>query len=313
MTRIIHGIDVGGTKIELVSHDEDLQPLHRRRIDTPTQGIQQFIEAVAGLVQEADDRVGVAAAIGVGIPGFVDPRTGCHVSANIPALRGHRVPPMLEARLKRPVHVANDCHCFALSEAHGGAAARFDSMFGLVIGTGAAGGYCVNGRLLKGSNGALGETGHTPISAAVLQAHRLPLFDCACGQRGCLERYVSGSGLQAIYTHLSGAQRDGPAIMAAASAGETTARQALAVHLDILASSLASLVLHLDPGAIVLGGGLSKLSHLYEELPEQVTRHLVRGMVSPPILPPLFGDAGGTRGAAVLALSLLQAEEAHPC
>ncbi|NCT83673.1 MAG: ROK family protein [Comamonadaceae bacterium] len=313
MTRIIHGIDVGGTKIELVSHDEDLRPLHRRRIDTPTQGIQAFIEAVAGLVQEADDRVGVAAAIGVGIPGFVDPRTGCHVSANIPALRGQRVPPMLQARLKRPVQVANDCHCFALSEAHGGAAARFDSMFGLVIGTGAAGGYCVNGRLLKGSNGALGETGHTPISAAVLQRHGLPLFDCACGQRGCLERYVSGSGLQAIYTHLSGEQRDGQAIMALADAGDATARQALAVHVDVLASSLASLVLHLDPGAIVLGGGLSQLGHLYEQLPDQVTRHLVRGMVAPPILPPAFGDAGGTRGAAVLALSLLPVEEARPC
>lgn len=313
MTRIIHGIDVGGTKIELVSHDEDLQPLHRRRIDTPTQGIEPFIEAVVGLVAEADDRVGMAAAVGVGIPGFVDPQTGCHVSANIPALRGHRVAPLLAASLKRPVHVANDCHCFALSEANGGAAARFDTMFGLVIGTGAAGGYCVNGRLLEGRNGALGETGHTPISAAVLQSHGLPLFDCACGQRGCLERYVSGSGLQAIYTHLSGQQRDGQGVMALAGAGDAVARQALAVHLDVLASSLASLVLHLDPGAIVLGGGLSKLAHLYEALPGQVTRHLVRGMVAPPILPPVFGDAGGTRGAAVLALSLLRAEEASPC
>ncbi|MBV8035137.1 ROK family protein [Roseateles sp.] len=313
MTRIIHGIDVGGTKIELVSYDEALQPLHRRRIDTPTQGILAFIEAVAGLVEEADDRLGAAMAVGVGIPGFVDPKTGCHVSANIPALRGQRVPSMLEASLKRPVNVANDCHCFALSEAHGGAAARFDSMFGLVIGTGAAGGYCVNGRLLKGRNGALGETGHTPISAAVLERHRLPIFDCACGLRGCLERYVSGSGLQAIHTHLSGEQLDGRGIMARASAGDATARQALVVHLDVLASSLASLVLHLDPDAIVLGGGLSKLSHLYEELPGQVTRHLVRGMDSPPILPPVFGDAGGTRGAAVLALSLLQSEDTRAC
>lgn len=313
MPRIIHGIDVGGTKIELVSYDEALQLLHRRRIDTPTQGILVFIETVAGLVEEADDHLGAATAIGVGIPGFVDPRTGCHVSANIPALRGHRVARMLEARLKRPVQVANDCHCFALSEAHGGAAARFDSMFGLVIGTGAAGGYCVNGRLLTGCNGALGETGHTPISAAVLQEHRLPIFECGCGQRGCLERYVSGSGLQALYTHLSGAPLDGQGIMALASVGDATARQALAVHLDILASSLASLVLHLDPDAIVLGGGLSKLGHLYEALPDQVTRHLVRGMVSPPILPPVFGDAGGTRGAAVLALSRLQAEDARAC
>lgn len=313
MTRIIHGIDVGGTKIELVSHDEDLQPLHRRRIDTPTQGIQEFVEAVVGLVEEADDRVGAATAVGVGIPGFVDPQTGCHVSANIPALRGHRVARMLEASLKRPVNVANDCHCFALSEANGGAAAGFDSMFGLVVGTGAAGGYCVNGRLLKGRNGALGETGHTPISAAVLQGHGLPIFECACGQRGCLERYVSGSGLQAIYTHLSGEQLDGQGIMALARAGDAVARQVLAVHLDVLASSLASLVLHLDPGAIVLGGGLSKLGHLYEELPEQVTRHLVRGLVSPPILPPAFGDAGGTRGAAVLALSLLRAKDARAC
>ena len=313
MTRIIYGIDVGGTKIELVSYDETLQTLHRQRIDTPTHDIEAFIEAVAGMVEAADTLMGSRGEVGVGLPGFVDPRTGRQVSANVPATQGQRVRSLLEARLGRPVQAANDCHCFALSEAHGGAAAPFPTMFGLVIGTGAAGGYCVNGRLLKGSNGALGETGHTPVSAAILEEHRLPIFDCPCGLRGCLERYVSGSGLQAIHRHMSGRDLEGEGIIARATEGDYLAREALAVHLDILASGLGSLVLNLDPHAIVLGGGLSKLEHLYSDLPLQLARHLVPGMVPPPILRPAFGDAGGTRGAAVLVLNQFAMEDIGAC
>lgn len=313
MTRIIHGIDIGGTKIELVSYDETLRALHRQRIGTPTRDINAFIEAVAGLTETADARMGVKGEVGVGLPGFVDPRTGRQVSANVPATHGQCVRPLLAARLDRPVWVGNDCHCFALSEAHSGSAASFPTMFGLVIGTGAAGGYCVNGRLLKGSNGALGETGHTPVSAAILEEHRLPLFECPCGRRGCLERYVSGSGLRAIHKHMGGADLDGQGIMARATEGDSVAQEALAVHLDILASGLGSLVLNLDPHVIVLGGGLSKLAHLYSALPTQMARHLVAGMVPPPILRPAFGDAGGTRGAAVLALNPCAMEDVAAC
>lgn len=301
MDSIVHGIDVGGTKVELVSYDRNMHARHRQRIDTPGDDLGRFIEAVCGLVEAADARCGALGAVGLGLPGFVDPRTGCHVSANVPAIRGHQVGRLLQARLGRPVQVGNDCHCFALSEANGGAADGFPTMFGLVIGTGTAGGYCVNGHLLRGGTGAAGETGHAPVSAALLEEHALPVFDCHCGQRGCLERYVSGSGLQAIYRHFSGEVLDGERIVAAAALSQPQALRALAVHLDILASCLGSLVLHLDPHAIVLGGGLSKLEHLYAALPQQVQRHLVRGMVVPPILPPSFGDAGGTRGAALLA------------
>lgn len=303
MTRLIHGIDVGGTKIELVSYDESLRPLHRQRIGTPARDIGAFVDAVAGLVGAAEARLGVRGDVGVGMPGFVDPRTGGHVSANLPATQGQPVRPLLEARLGRPVRLGNDCHCFALSEAHGGAAAAYPTMFGLVIGTGAAGGYCMDGRLLTGSHGTLGETGHTPVAAAVLEEHRLPIFDCPCGRRGCLERYVSGSGLQAIHRALGGTALDGEGIVARAGDGDAVARRALDVHLDVLASSLGSLVLHLDPHAIVLGGGLSKLAHLYAALPAQLARHLFPGLAPPPILRPAFGDAGGTRGAAVLALA----------
>lgn len=313
MTRIIHGIDVGGTKIELVSYDEALQARHRQRIDTPTHDISAFVEAVAGLVEAADAQLGSAGDVGVGMPGFAHLRTGRHVCANLPAAQGHRVGPLLEARLRRPVRIGNDCHCFALSEACGGAAAPYPTMFGLVIGTGAAGGYCVNGQLLKGSNGTLGETGHTPVSAAVLEEHRLPILDCPCGRRGCLERYVSGSGLQAIHNYLSGTELNGQGIVARARDGDAAARRALEIHLDILASSLGSLILNLDPHAIVLGGGLSKLAHLYSGLPSQMTRHLVPGMAPPPILRPAFGDAGGTRGAAVLALSRFDMGHGGPC
>jgi|GEM_PF-1145571 len=210
--------------------------------------------------------------------------------------------PALQALLQRPVRIGNDCQCFALSEALGGAADGFPSMFGAILGTGAGGGFCVNGRLLAGYNGMAGEWGHLSLPASLLARHRLPLWDCPCGLQGCLERYVSGSGLEALYRHLGGAALDTAQIAQRAAAGEGGARLCLDIHLDLLAHGLAQLMLALDPHAFVLGGGLSKLAHLYTELPAAMARHLFKGVRVPPILPPHFGDAGGARGAALLAL-----------
>jgi N-acetylglucosamine kinase len=303
--KLLYGIDIGGSKIELVAYQGvELSERWRRRVDTPTLSFPAFVEAVAGLVEAADADLGRRGQLGLGLPGVVDPVSGLQLSSNVPALNGQAVAPALCERLQRPVALGNDCQCFALSEAHGGAAAGAESMFGAILGTGAGGGYCVNGRLLRGYNSLAGEWGHWALPATLRVVHQLPIWRCGCGLSGCLERYVSGSGLAALYQHFGGTALTAAAINERAEAGEALAVHTLAVHLDVLAHGLAGLVLVLDPHVIVLGGGLSKLQHLYQELPAAVARHLFAGARVPPILMPAFGDAGGTRGAALLARQL---------
>lgn len=299
---VFYGIDIGGTKIELVACDADsLAVGHRQRVNTPTEDFEAFLQAVTALVQEADRVHGGRAAVGLGMPGVVDPLSGQQLSSNVAALNGQQVGQALQARLARPVFMGNDCQCFALSEANGGAAEGRASMFGAILGTGAGGGFCVGGRLIGGLNGLAGEWGHWSLPATLLARHQLPLLDCPCGLRGCLERYVSGSGLSMLHRHRGAGEADAGRIAASAAAGDAQAQQTLDVHLDLLAHGLAGLILAYDPHAIVLGGGLSKLAHLYTALPAAVARHLFKSVRLPPILPPVFGDAGGARGAALLA------------
>jgi len=302
-----HGIDIGGTKIELVAfHDDEhgLHEVHRERIATPGTDFAEFVQAMQQLVERADARLAMSAAVGIGLPGIVDKLSGRQLSSNVPALNGRAVASALQDALQRPLVIGNDCQCFALSEADGGAAHALPSMFGAILGTGAGGGYCVNGRLLRGANGIAGEWGHWPLPAAMLQQYQLPLLPCACGRSGCLERYVSGPGMSQLHRHLSGEDAVPLAIVAQAAAGSVLAQQTMALHLDLLAHALATLVITLDPHAIVLGGGLSQMPHLYQQLPGAIRRHLFNGVSVPPILPPAYGDAGGARGAALLARQL---------
>lgn len=301
-----YGIDIGGTKIELVACDAaTLDVVHRQRVDTPSHDFAAFVDAIAMLVAGADAAIGGRAPIGLGLPGVRDRVTGRQLSSNVPALNGRAVAAVLAERLARPVAPGNDCQCFALSEAQGGAADGLPSMFGAILGTGAGGGFCAAGRLITGLNGIAGEWGHWPVPAALLAAHGLPLLDCPCGLKGCLERYVSGPGMTLLYRVRGGLDEAAPATIAGrAAAGETRAQGVLDLHLELLGQAFAGLVLALDPHAIVLGGGLSKLAHLYTALPAAIARHLFAGVAVPPILPPAFGDAGGARGAALLARQL---------
>jgi len=299
---IRYGIDIGGTKIELVACDAALEVRHRRRIATPQGKYPAFLAALEALVAAADAELGLAdTAIGIALPGVRDPRSGRQLSANVPALTGRTVAADLQARLRRPLHFGNDLQCFALSEAHGGAAEGYPSMFGAILGTGAGGGYCLHGRLVTGFNGLAGEWGHWSVPGQLLQRYALPVLDCACGLRGCVERYVSGSGLVALHRHFGGEADDAAAVLALADAGDVRAREVMAIHLDLLGHSLAKLVLVLDPHVIVLGGGLSQHAPLYGVLPAAVAAHLFDGVQVPPIVPPRFGGAGGARGAALLA------------
>lgn len=299
-----HGIDIGGTKIELVAFAEEgdrLHEVHRERIATPGTDFEAFTAAMQALIERADAALGMRAAVGIGLPGVIDSATGRQLSSNVPALNGRMVADALRAALQRPLVIGNDCQCFALSEAQGGAADGMATMFGAILGTGAGGGFCINGRLMRGSNGVAGEWGHWPLAAAQLAPHGLPLYDCPCGRRGCLERYVSGPGVSRMHRHFGGDDETPLTIVARAQSGSALAQQTLDVHLDLLGHALASLVLALDPHAIVLGGGLSQLAHLYEKLPAAIGRHLFTGVRTPAVLPPMFGDAGGARGAALLA------------
>jgi N-acetylglucosamine kinase len=297
-----YGIDIGGTKIELVACDAALQVHHRQRVATPTDDYPAFVQAIGQLVDAADAALGTRAqAVGLGLPGVRDRDSGRQLSANVPALSGRTVGRDLQLRLERPLALGNDLQCFALSEAHGGAAAGYPSMFGVILGTGAGGGYCLDGKLVAGNNGIAGEWGHWSLPATLQLRHDLPLLDCGCGLRGCLERYVSGSGLAMIHARKGGTATDASAVVALAHGGDAIALQALAIHRDLLGYSFASLILALDPHVIVLGGGLSKLEQLYRDLPAAITPYLFNGARVPPILPPAFGDAGGARGAALLA------------
>lgn len=306
-----HGIDIGGSKIELVAFaadGADLREVFRERVATPGHDFPAFVQAVAGLVERADAALGSAAPVGIGLPGVADPLSGRQLSSNVPALNGRLVGPALEKALGRRVVIGNDCQCFALSEAQGGAADGLPTMFGAILGTGAGGGYCATGRLLRGFNGVAGEWGHWPAPGHLLAQYRLPSIPCPCGREGCFERYVSGPGMRMLHRHFGGEGLEPMEIAARANAGDSLATLTLDAHLDLLAHAFSSLVLALDPHVIVLGGGLSQLPHLYRELPAAVRRHLFPGAQVPPILPPRFGDAGGARGAALLARQQLNTE-----
>lgn len=308
--RGFHGIDIGGTKIELVAYDSAFAAVFRERIATPGDDFAAFMQAIVELVARGDAALGpaslnaAAAPVGIGLPGVIDSATGCQISSNVPALNGRPVADTLQQALQRAVAIGNDCQCFALSEAQGGAADGLPTMFGAIIGTGAGGGYCVGGRLQRGLNGVAGEWGHWTVPAPLLAQYGLPVLDCPCGKKGCLERYVSGPGMSGLHVHFGGDATEPAAIVARANAGDEIAARALAAHLDLLGHAMAGIALTYDPHVIVLGGGLSNLAHLYQRLPAATQRHLFRGVLVPPILPPRFGDAGGARGAALLARQL---------
>jgi fructokinase len=236
--------------------------------------------------------------IGVGVPGSVAPATGLMQNANSTWLNGRPLARDLEARLGRPVRLANDANCFALSEAVDGAGAGAPSVLGVILGTGCGSGLVLNGHIVDGPLGIGGDWGHNPLPWA--SAEELPGRACWCGRTGCLETWVSGPALEADHARASGLRLAGPEIAARAEAGDAIARATLDRHADRLARGLAHVMNIVDPHVVVLGGGLSGLAHLYDRLPEIIGRHLFTANPAVTIRPPRWGDAGGVRGAAWL-------------
>jgi fructokinase len=289
------GVDLGGTKIEIIVLAPNGTERLRRRIDTPP-GYRLSLEAIAALVRATEAQLGITATVGVGIPGVISPATGLVKNANSIALNGHPLDRDLAELLNRDIRVENDANCFALSEAVDGAGAGYSTVFGVILGTGCGGGIVVDGKLLRGRNAVTGEWGHNPLPWPNLD--ELPGPHCWCGHWGCLETWIAGPSLARDCDGPGGS--DASALPARAASGDGKARAALDRHASRVARGLAQVVNLLDPDLIVLGGGLSNMDHLYEALPPLVRRHVFSDVVRTPILRNRHGDSSGVRGAAWL-------------
>jgi fructokinase len=299
------GIDLGGTKIEGLALDAGGRELARQRVDTPRRDYAGTLEAIAGLVARLEAACGDAdtppARVGLGIPGTLSPATGLVKNANSTWLIGKPLDRDLAARLDRPVRLANDADCFALSEASDGAAAGASPVFGVILGTGVGGGVVIDGKLVQGPNAIAGEWGHNPLPAPT-DAER-PGPACYCGRSGCIETFLSGPGLAADYRAGAGqpaADADAAQVACRAAAGEPAAVAAMDRYLDRLARALGMVINVLDPARIVLGGGVGNVQALYDELPKRLPAYVFSDRVATAVVPPAYGDSSGVRGAAWL-------------
>jgi fructokinase len=292
------GVDFGGTKIEAAALDPRGEIVARVREPNPGD-YPGAVEVVRVVVADAERQAGVTdATIGVGMPGSLSPKTGRMRNANSVWLNGKPFQEDLEAALGRPVRLENDAHCFALSEALGGAAAGAGVVFGAILGTGCGGGVVVGGHGLAGANKIAGEWGHTPLpwpSADERAAHA-----CWCGRSNCLETWISGTAFSDDYERETGVRLTGDVITERARSGETAAAGALARYVDRLGRALAVLCDFLDPDVIVLGGGMSNTAELYDQVPTVVGRYLFSDVFVTRLVKAKYGDSSGVRGAAWL-------------
>ena len=320
------GIDLGGTKIELIAFDGNGHEILRRRVPTPQDDYLATVAAVAALVHQAESELGQRGSIGIGTPGAISPASGLMKNCNSTCLNGQPLQEDLERALNREVRLANDANCFALSEAVDGAAAGAATVFGVILGTGVGGGVVVRGHVLHGANAIAGEWGHSPLpyfQFARAQADRASTGQhpatgedilhpwpspreldaapaCYCGKRGCIETWLSGPGLaHDLYRH-SGRRLPAAAIAGGAEAGDGDCEAAMQRYEDRLARGLAHVINLLDPDVIVLGGGLSNIARLYENVPRRWGRYVFSDQVATRLLPPVHGDSSGVRGAAWL-------------
>ncbi|MEN8149234.1 MAG: ROK family protein [Planctomycetota bacterium] len=288
------GIDLGGTKIEGIALGDDGAELFRERVPTPRDDYEGTLEAISGLVANAEAATGATGTVGIGLPGALSPATGRLKNANSVWLIGKPLDRDLADRLGRPVRLANDANCFALSEATDGAGAGARVVFGVIIGTGTGGGVVVSGRLLTGPNAIAGEWGHNPLPWPTDDER--PGAECYCGQRGCIETWLSGPG----FARDHGGTMTAPEIVAAAAAGDGVALAAIDRYVDRMARSLATVINLLDPDAIVLGGGMSNLDALYDEVPARWGAWVFSDRVDTKLVKNAHGDSSGVRGAAWL-------------
>ncbi len=295
------GIDLGGTKVEVIALDPAGRELYRYRVPTPRDDYDQTLIAIRDLILRAEQAVGRQGSIGIGIPGTISQQTGKIKNANSVWLNGRSFKQDLGTLLQRPFEVANDANCLAISEATDGAGAGVELVFAVIIGTGCGGGLAINTRVYPGHNGIAGEWGHNPLpwpdETERVYQREVP---CYCGKTGCNETFISGTGFATTYRRLSGLSLKGEDIMRLADAGDPYAEQALRQYEIRLAKALAGVIHIIDPGVIVLGGGMSNVDRLYASLPELLPQWVFGGECDTPIVKARHGDSSGVRGAAWL-------------
>jgi fructokinase len=293
------GLDLGGTKIEIIALDHAGRELLRRRVATPKHDYHATLDAIATLVDEAERDLAARGTVGIGTPGAISPATGLLRNSNSTWLNGKPLLHDLMRRLDREVRIENDANCFALSEATDGAGAGHRVVFGVILGTGVGGGIVADGRVLSGPNRIAGEWGHNPLPWPTDDERPGPA--CYCGRSGCIETFVSGPGMQREYAQAASAALSSEQIVENARRGDASCETALARYEERLARALAHLINILDPDAIVLGGGMSNIPRWYETVPRLWGRWVFSDCVNTLLLRNVHGDSSGVRGAAWLA------------
>jgi fructokinase len=292
------GIDWGGTKIEALALSPDGEVLDRRRVATPKGDYDGCIRAITDLVAGIEASTGGRGSVGVGVPGAISPRTGLIMNANSTWNIGRPLDRDLGTALGREVRVENDANCFAVSEAVDGAGAGASVVWGVIIGTGAGSGIAIDGRTLGGRNRIAGEWGHNPLPRP--KDDERPGPPCYCGRHGCNESFVSGTGFERDYRDRAGQPLTAPEIASLVRAGDPVALGCYADYLDRLGRGIAAVVNILDPDVIVLGGGMSNIDELYDDLPSRIEPHVFSDAFTTPVLKHRHGDSSGVRGAAWL-------------
>jgi fructokinase len=292
------GVDLGGTKIEVVALERDGRELHRARMPTPRGDATSIVAAIAEQVRETERTLGGRGSVGVGTPGALSPRTGLLRNSNTVVMNGRPLDRELSAALERPVRVANDANCFTLSEAVDGAGRDGRVVFGVIVGTGTGGGVVVDRQVIVGPHAIAGEGGHTPLPWPADDER--PGKPCFCGRSGCVETFLAGPSLARDHLEREGVRASAREIAAAAAAGEAAASRTLERYCDRMARALAVVIDILDPDVIVIGGGVSQIDALYAQVPARLSRYVFSEQVWTPVRRAAHGDSSGVRGAAWL-------------
>ena len=292
------GIDLGGTKTEIIALDDRRTEILRRRETTPADDYAATIDLIARMIRETEVEIGKKGSIGIGTPGTLSPVTQLMRNSNSICLNGRALAHDLERALGRQIRIANDANCFALSEALDGAARGAEIVFGVILGTGVGGGLVVSGQILRGANSIAGEWGHNALPWP--QPDELPGPRCYCGRNGCIETFLSGPGLSRDHERATRRRQTAREIGEGSVLGDSEAEESLGRYAHRLARGLASVINVLDPDVIVLGGGVSNIEHLYQHVPRLWKEWIFSDVVRTRLVPNFHGDSGGVRGAALL-------------
>ncbi|MFV1982243.1 MAG: ROK family protein [Thiohalomonadales bacterium] len=292
------GIDLGGTKIEGIALDDNGNELFRERVPTPQYDYDATVLSVVELINKIEQHTKATGTVGMGIPGAISPATGLVKNANSTWLIGRPLQTDLSDKLNREVRITNDANCFAMSEATDGAAAGADIVFGVIIGTGTGGGIVINGNILTGINAIGGEWGHNPLPWP--EDNERNIAECYCGKLDCIEIYLSGTGFERDHKLITSQTLSSPDIINAATQGNKGALASLERYERRMAKALASVINIIDPNVIVLGGGMSNVSRLYNNVPKIWHEYVFSDHVATKLVAPKYGDSSGVRGAAWL-------------